>query len=133
MRLSSAVLVAGAVSIVAALTVVYGATYLMPRYDDAASLGMGKLFGILGSLLYAPIAMVVFGVTLWRGGRRRAIAIAGIVLIAAPVAILLIGMSRGGGGLMRELQGMFQFVVPLALIAVVRWLMLHLLLSQQKS
>ena len=131
--MSLAVLVSGAVSIVCALALVYGVIHLMPRYDGAASVGIGKVFGGLGSLLYAPLAAAVYGVILWRGGRRGAIAIAAVVLMALPAAVLLIGVSRGGGGLMREFQGTLQFIVPLAVIAVVQWLMLHLHLSRQPS
>jgi hypothetical protein len=131
MRLFLIVLLAGALSAAAAFAVVYLATHGLPRFDDAASIGMGEVFGIIGTSMYAPVAMTVFGATLWRGGRERGIAIAALALLAPIALILLIGMAGGGRFSMRELQGMLQFVVPLALVVVLQWLVLRTYLRRQ--
>jgi hypothetical protein len=62
-----------------------------------------------------------------------------ITVIAAGMAVVLfathgipryddawsVGMGRGGGGLMREFQGIMQFIVPLVLAAMVQWLVVR--------
>jgi uncharacterized membrane protein len=125
MRMFVTIIIAGVLSAAAGMAVVFFASHGIPRYDDAWSVGMGEVFGILGTLCYTPVAMLVFGLTLWRGGTERAIWVAMLTLAAPPFLLLLFGMARGGGGLMRELQGVLQFIVPLILVAVVQWLVLR--------
>ncbi len=44
---------AAAFSLGLAISVVYAATDWLPRFDEPASIGMGEVFGILGSIFYA--------------------------------------------------------------------------------
>ncbi len=133
MRTFITIVAAGALSVFAGIVVVQFATHGLPRYDDAWSIGMGEAAGMLGTPLYALLAMLVYGVTLWRGGSERAIWIAMLALAAPPVLLLLFGMSRGGGGLMRELQSVLQFVAPLVLVAVIQWLVLRTALRRARA
>jgi len=132
MRLILMVLIAGALSLGAAISVVYVATHWLPAFDEAASIGMGEVFGILGSIFYAVVTMLVMGITLWRA--RSAIWIAMLVLLAPIGAILLIGITQGGSriNLAREAQGMLQFIVPLVLTVVVQWFLLRRHLRQSR-
>lgn len=131
MRIFITIIAAGALSVVAGIVVVQFATHGLPRYDDAWSIGMGEAAGMLGTPLYALLAMLVYGVTLWRGGSEAAIRIAMIALAVPPLLLLLFGLSRGGGGLMRELQSVLQFVVPLVMVAVIQWLVLRTALRRR--
>jgi hypothetical protein len=131
MRLLLIVVAAGALSLGAALALVYFASHWLPCMDDHASCGMGEVFGVIGTLVYAPVAMIVYGITLWRARGVRAIGIAMIALLVPIVLILVVGMSRGGRLSMRDLQGMLQFTVPLSLTVVLQWLVLRAYLRRQ--
>jgi uncharacterized membrane protein len=128
------VLLAGALSLGTAISVVYVATHCLPRFDDAASIGMGEVFGIFGSIFYAVVTMLVMGITLWRARSENAIWIAMLVLLAPIGAILLIGIAQGGASinLAREAQGLLQFVVPLCLTVIVQWFLLRRHLRQSR-
>jgi hypothetical protein len=121
------VLLAGVLSFGAGIALVYIATHWLPRFDDAASVGMGEVFGILGTTFYAILTMLVMGITLWRARSERAIKIAMFVLLAPIAVILLIGMSQGGGriDIAREAQGLLQFIVPLCLTVTIQWFLLR--------
>ena len=133
MRTFITIVAAGVLSVFAGIVVVQFATRGLPRYDDAWSIGMGEAAGMLGTPFYALLAMLVYGVTLWRGGSERAIWIAMIALAAPPVLLLLFGVSRGGGGLMRELQSVLQFVAPLVMVPVIQWLVLRTALRRASA
>ena len=123
---------AAALSLGAGMSVVYVATHWLPRFDDAASVGMGEVFGILGTMFYAVVTMLVMGITLWRARSERAIKIAMIILLAPIAVILLVGITQGGAriDLAREAQGLLQFIVPLCLTVVVQWYLLRRHLRQ---
>ena len=128
MRLLLVVLLAAALSLLAAFAVVGFATHVIPCQDDRASCGLGDVYGVVGSLFYAAVALVVFGVTVWAARTERAIRIAMVVLLTPIALVLLFGMAQKGGGridLARELQGMLQFIVPLGLVVVVQWAVLR--------
>src|SRR5688572_12053354 len=96
MRLFLMTIFAGALSLAAGLSLVYVATHWLPRFDDAASVGMGEVFGILGTIFYTVLTMLVLGITAWRAGSERALKIAMLVLLAPIALILLVGMTQGG-------------------------------------
>ena len=120
-------LLAGALSLAAGLSLVYVATHWLPRFDDAASVGMGEVFGILGTIFYTVVTMLVMGTTLWRTRSENAIWIAMLVLLTPIAGILLIGITQSGASinLAREGQGLLQFIVPLCLTVVVQWFLLR--------
>jgi hypothetical protein len=126
--------VAAALSLGAAITVVYGATHWLPRFDDAASIGMGEVYGILGSVFYAVVTMLVMGITLWSARTERAIWIAMLVLLAPIALILLIGIVQSGThiNVARDGQGLLQFVVPVCLTVTVQWFLLRRTLRQAR-
>jgi hypothetical protein len=132
MRLFLMVLFAGAVSVAAGIAVVYVATHWLPRFDDAASVGMGEVFGILGTIFCTVVTMLVMGITLWRARSENAIWIAMLVLLAPIAGILLIGIIQNGASinLAREAQGLLQFIVPLCLTIMVQWFLLRRYLRQ---
>lgn len=132
MRLFLMVLFAGALSLGAGIAVVYVATHWLPRFDDAASVGMGEVYGILGTIFYTVVTMLVMGITLWRTRSENAIWIAMLALLAPIAGILLIGMTQSGASinLAREGQGLLQFIVPLCLTVMVQWFLLRRYLRQ---
>jgi hypothetical protein len=132
MRLLLIVLAAGTVSLGIAFALVYAASHWLPCYDDPASCGMGEVYGVIGTLFYAPCAMLAFGITLWRKRSERAIGIATFCLLVPIAAIVLFGMSQNGTRLeFREFQGALQFFVPLTLTVVLQWLILRTYLRWQ--
>lgn len=121
-------LLAAALSVVAAFAVVGFATHVIPCPDDAASCGLGDVYGVVGSLFYAAVALVVFGVTMFAARSERAIRIVMVALLTPIALVLLFGMAQKGGGridLARELHGVLQFIVPLGLVVVVQWAVLR--------
>lgn len=132
MRLFLMVLFAGALSLGAGIAVVYVATHWLPRFDDAASVGMGEVYGILGTIFYTVVTMLVMGITLWRTRSENAIWIAMLALLAPIAGILLIGITQSGASinLAREGQGLLQFIVPLCLTVMVQWFLLRRYLRQ---
>ncbi len=125
---------AAALSLGIAISVVYVATHWLPPFDEPASIGMGEVFGILGSIFYAAVTMLVISFTLWRTRSERAIWIATLVLLAPIGAILFIGIIQGGTSinLAREVQGLLQFIVPLCLTVMVQWFLLRRYLRQRR-
>ena len=124
------VLLAGVLSFAAEISLVYVATHWLPRFDDAASVGMGEVYGIFGTTFYALATMLVMGITLWRARSERAIKIAMWVLLAPIAVIVLIGFSQVGANinLARDGQGALQFIVPICLTVALQWyLLLHYL------
>lgn len=121
------VLLAGAVSFGAGISLVYVATHWLPRFDDAASVGMGEVYGIVGTIFYAVVTMLVLGITLWRARSERAIKIAMWVLLAPIAVIVLIGFGQVGANfnLARDGQGALQFIVPICLTVTLQWYLLR--------
>ena len=126
MRLLLNVIAAGVLSFAVAFGLVYAASHWLPCFDDRAACGLGEVYGTIGTMFYAPLAMIVFGISLWRWSTERAIGIAAVILLAPIVLILLYGMLLNEAQIrLRELQGALQFFVPLALTVVLQWLMLR--------
>ncbi len=84
---------------------------------------MGEAWSLIAVMIWAPLVMAVFGVTIWLAPTERGLAVAAIAL-SAPVAgillfaMLLNGLPRDWG---RELQGLIAFYVPPLLIVGVQW------------
>ena len=132
MRLFWMSILAAAVALAVSLSLVYVATHWLPRFDDAASVGMGEMFGVIGSIFYTIVTLLVMGITVWRARSEWAIKVAMLVLLAPVVLILLIGMAQSGArfNLGREVQGLLQFVVPLCLTVLIQWYLLRRILRQ---
>jgi hypothetical protein len=134
MRLFLMTIFAGALSLAGGLSLVYVATHWLPRFDDAASVGMGEVFGILGTIFYTVLTMLVLGITAWRAGSEQALKIAMLALLAPIALIFLVGMTQGGMrlNLAREFQGLLQFNIPLALTVFIQWYLLRRTLRQSR-
>jgi ABC-type nitrate/sulfonate/bicarbonate transport system permease component len=126
MRLLLSVIAAGGLSFAVAFGLVYAASHWLPCFDDRAACGLGEVYGTIGTLFYAPLAMIVFGLTLWRWPTERAIGIVALVLLTPIILLLLYGILLNEAQIrLRELQGALQFFVPLALTVLVQWFVLR--------
>jgi uncharacterized membrane protein len=127
MRLFLTILLGGALSFALALGVVLIATEWLPCHEDQMSCGMGQAYSILAIIVYAPLVMIVFGVTMWLAPSERGLAVAAIALLAPVVGFLAFGMILNGlprdflHELVRQLNGLLAFYVPPLLIVGVQW------------
>ncbi len=131
MQLLVAVILAGLASLGAGLLVAIGTSELLPCYEDRASCGLGEFFGVFGVCLYAPIAMLAYGLTFLGSQTEEAIKKTMLWLLAAVGGFMVFGLIvrlRSGGVLFdirRDYLGFLQFYVPLALVPVLQWLALR--------
>ena len=127
MRVFLTVLLSGFASFCLGFALVFAASEWLPCFDDAGSCRMGEAYGIVGTIVYTPIVMLLFGFTMWRARSTRALTIVMIVLLAPIAVILAIGIAVTGihFNLARDGQGLLQFYVPLVLIVAVQWAMLR--------
>jgi hypothetical protein len=85
MRLFLIVILGGVLSFAAGLGVTLFASRVLPCFDDAASCRMGEVYGVVGTTVYAPVAMIAFGLALLMSRREPAIGIALLVLLLPVV------------------------------------------------
>ncbi len=127
MRLFLTLLAAGVVSFALALALVLFATQVLPCHDDRASCGMGEAWSVIAVMIWAPLVMLVFGITVWLAPTERGLAIAAIALSAPVAGILLFAMLLNGlpRDIGREIQGLIAFYAPPLLIVGVQWALLR--------
>jgi len=127
MRLALTVLLGGIVSFALALSLVLFATHVLPCHDDRASCGMGEAWSVIAVMIWAPLAMLVIGLTVWLAPGEHGIAVAAIALSAPVAGILLFAMILNGlpRDLGREIQGLVAFYAPPLLIVGVQWALLR--------
>jgi hypothetical protein len=135
MRLAGVFILAIVASAVAGL-LAYAAVSVLPDWDDAAGRGLGEAFRAVLIVGYVILSMLLYGLALRRSDRQRHLKRALYILFLVPLLIVALGLvDNGVRGInwLREIVGMVQMFVPLWIVALVQWLVLHIYLSRQSS
>jgi hypothetical protein len=135
MRLAGVFILAIVASAVAGL-LAYAAVSVLPDWDDAAGRGLGEAFRALLIAGYVILSMLLYGLALRRSDRQRHLKRALYILFLVPLLIVALGLvDNGVRGInwLREIVGMVQMFVPLWIVALVQWLVLHIYLWRQSS
>ena len=135
MRLAGVFILAIVASAVAGLFA-YAAVSVLPDWDDAAGRGLGEALRALLIAGYVILSMLLYGLALRRSDRQRHLKRALYILFLVPLLIVALGLvDNGVRGInwLREIVGMVQMFVPLWIVALAQWLVLHIYLSRQSS
>ena len=135
MRLAGVFILAIVASAVAGL-LAYAAVSVLPDWDDAAGRGLGEALRALLIAGYVILSMLLYGLALRRSDRQRHLKRALYILFLVPLLIVALGLvDNGVRGInwLREIVGMVQMFVPLWIVALAQWLVLHIYLSRQSS
>jgi hypothetical protein len=114
----------------------YATVSLLPDWDDAAGRGLGEAFRALLIAAYVILSLVLFGFAAWRRDRARHLKRALRILSLVPLLIAVLGLINNGIhhiDWLRESVGMVQMFVPLWIVALVQWLILHTYLLRQTA
>ncbi len=114
--------------------VLFAATSLLPDWDDAAGRGLGEAFRALLTLVFVMLAIVLYGIAVWRRDCQRHLKRALCILLLVPVLILVLGLADNGFRnihWLREAVGAVQMFTPLWAVALAQWLILHIYLTRQ--
>jgi hypothetical protein len=114
----------------------FAAVSLLPDWDDAAGRGLGEAFRVLLTAAYVILSIILYGFAAWRRDRARHLKRALRILFLAPFLIVVLGVIDNGMhhiDWLREAVGMVQMFVPLWIVALVQWLILHTYLSRQTA
>ena len=133
MRLTGVFILAFVASALAGV-VLFAATSLLPDWDDAAGRGLGEAFRALLTLVFVMLAIVLYGIAIWRRDRQRHLKRALYILLLVPLLILVLGLADNGFRnihWLREAVGAVQMFTPLWAVALAQWLILHIYLSRQ--
>ena len=133
MRLAGVFILAFVASALAGV-VLFAATSWLPDGDDAAGRGLGEAFRALLTLVFVMLAIVLYGIAIWRRDRQRHLKRALYILLLVPVLILVLGLADNGFRnihWLREAVGAVQMFTPLWAVALAQWLILHIYLTRQ--
>jgi hypothetical protein len=111
----------------------FAASSLLPDWDDAAGRGLGEAFRAVLIVVYVIIAVIVYGVAAWHDDRERHLKRGLHILCLVPLLIPVLGPIDNGIHhiqWLRETVGAVQMFVPLWLVALVQWLILHMYLPR---
>ena len=127
MRLFLIVVLAGLLSFGVGLALVVAVNAWIPCHDTSSSCNMGMAMGHIAVMTYAPLAILVFGITAWFARSERALAIAALWLLAPVAAMLLYGVMLEGipTDFSRELPDLLRCVLSPVLIVAVQWALLR--------
>ena len=135
MRLAGVFILAFVASAVAGVAL-FAATSWLPDGDDAAGRGLGEAFRALLILVFVLLAIVLYGIAIWRRDRQRHLKRALYILLLVPLLILVLGLADNGFRnihWLREAVGAVQMFTPLWGGALAQWLVLHIYLSRRTS
>jgi heme A synthase len=135
MRSAGVFILALVVSAVAGL-LAFAAVSLLPDWDDAAGRGLGEAFRALLSAAYVILSIILYGFAAWRRDRARHLKRALRILFLVPFLIAVLGAIDNGIhhiDWLREAVGLVQMFVPLWIVALLQWLILHNYLSRQTA
>jgi hypothetical protein len=135
MRSAGVFILALVVSAVAGL-LAFAAVSLLPDWDDAAGRGLGEAFRALLTAAYVILSIILYGFATWRRDRARHLKRALRILLLVPFLIAILGAIDNGIhhiAWLREAVGLVQMFVPLWIVALVQWLILHAYLSRQTA
>ena len=133
MRLAGVFILAFVASALAGV-VLFAATSLLPDWDDAAGRGLGEAFRALLTLVFVMLAIVLYGIAIWRRDRQRHLKRALYILLLVPLLILVLGLADNGFRnihWLREVVGAVQMFTPLWAVALAQWFVLHIYLTRQ--
>jgi hypothetical protein len=114
----------------------FAAFSLLPDWDDAAGRGLGEAFRALLIAVYVIFAIVIYGFAAWRGDRERHLKRGLRILCLVPLLIPVLGLIDNGIHNIhwfRETVGAVQMFVPLWMVALVQWLILHMYLPRRAA
>ena len=133
MRLAGVFILAFIASAVAGVAL-FAATSLLPDGSDAANHGLGEAFRAVLPLVFVILAIVLYGIAVWRRDRQRHIKRALYVLLLVPLLILILGIADNGVAnvhWLHEAVGAVQMFTPLWAVALAQWFVLHIYLTRQ--
>src|SRR5262249_47216284 len=114
----------------------YAAVSFLPDWDDPAGRGLGEAFRAVLTLGYVILSMILYGLAVWRRDRSRRLKRALHPLLLVPFLVVVLGFINNGVGninWLRETVGMVQMFVPLWIVALAQWLILHIYLSRRST
>ena len=135
MRLAGVFILAFVASVLAGVAL-FAATSWLPDGDDAAGRGLGEAFRALLILVFVLLAIVLYGIAIWRRDRARHLKRALYVLLLVPLLILVLGIADNGFRnihWLREAVGAVQMFTPLWAVALAQWFVLHIYLTRQSN
>jgi hypothetical protein len=133
MRLAGVFILAFVASALAGVAL-FAATSLLPDWNDAAGRGLGEAFRAVLTLVFVLLAIVLYGIAIWRRDRQRHLKRALYILLLVPILILGLGLADSGFRnihWLREAVGAVQMFTPLWAVALAQWLVLHIYLTRQ--
>jgi cell division protein FtsW (lipid II flippase) len=116
--------------------VLFAATSFLPDWNDPAGRGLAEASRALLTLVYVILAIVLYGIAVWRRDRERHLKRALYILFLVPLLILVLGLADNGlhnVQWLHEAVGAVQMFTPLWAVALAQWLVLHIYLSRQTS
>jgi hypothetical protein len=114
----------------------FAASLLLPDWDDAAGRGLGEAFRAVLIVVYVIIAIIIYGFAAWRDDREGHLKRGLYILCLVPLLIPVLGLIDNGIHRiqwLRETIGAVQMFVPLWMVALVQWLVLHMYLPRQAA
>ena len=135
MRLAGVFILAFVASALAGVAM-FAATSWLPDGDDAAGRGLGEAFRALLIVVFVLLAIVLYGIAIWRRDRQRHLKRALYILLLVPLLILMLGLADNGFRnihWLREAVGAVQMFTPLWAVALAQWFVLHIYLSRRTS
>jgi hypothetical protein len=133
MRLAGVFILAFVASALAGVAL-FAATSLLPDWSDAAGRGLGEAFRAVLTLVFVLLAIVLYGIAVWRRDRARHLKRALYILLLVPILILGLGLADSGFRnvhWLREAVGAVQMFTPLWAVALAQWFVLHIYLTRQ--
>jgi hypothetical protein len=133
---TAGVFVLAFVASAAAGLIAFAASSLLPDWDDAAGRGLDEAFRAVLIVVYVIVAIILYGFAAWRGDRERHLKRGLHILCLVPLLIPVLGLIDNGVHhiqWLREAVGAVQMFVPLWLVALVQWLVLHMYLPRRAA
>jgi hypothetical protein len=133
MRLVGILILALIASALAGSGALAAVSYL-PDWDGATGRVLDAGFRTLLAVGYVFLSFILFGLALWRRDRLRRLKRALYILLLVPFLVVVLGRVQDGVQQIiwtREAVGMVQMFMPLWIVALVQWAILHRTLSWQ--
>jgi hypothetical protein len=133
MRSAGVFVLAFAVSVVVG-TLAFVGFSLLPDWDDAAGRGLDEAFRALLIAVYVVFAFALYGFAALRDDRERHLKRGLRILCLVPLLIPVVGLIDNdihNIHWLREIVGAVQMFVPLWMVALVQWLILHMYLPRR--
>jgi hypothetical protein len=135
MRLAGVFILAFVASAVAGL-LAYAAASFLPDWDDPTGRGLGEAVRAALTLAYVILSMILYGFAVWRRDRLRHLKRALYILLLVPFFVVVLGVINNGArniDWLREIVSMVQMFVPLWIVALAQWLILHIYFARRST